>query len=287
MQRLVNSIQMSDRIPHHQKVNSPGRDIVYIPSFSWQYMGRGMRPLMEALCWVLAAMTAGLHEVAPALHPSAGWDFEPRSSFGEEKHLHGGRRLSTDLSFVEEEDGSKKLNSTLTRKACTTAGTQEKIAVGVIMERRDNHSPHRLIHGVLKGLDRSRFRVLAFVRDYIGEYPLAGRAVIQSADEVVVLPWHTFATGTSDPFREREVIAASQASDNINMFRPIISQGVDMSLVRSVSSELIAKKNEPSRRRFTDDLTPLHVVPSRSSILGLLFVGYSSLRCTPSPPARQ
>ena len=63
MGRLAQDIQMFGT--RRFNLSDPGRDIGYMPSFSWQYMGRNMRPLMETLCWILAAMTATLHEAPP------------------------------------------------------------------------------------------------------------------------------------------------------------------------------------------------------------------------------
>lgn len=71
MQQLVKEVRA--RHQPFQNLLSPARHLVYMPSFSWQYLGRNMRPLMEALCWILAAMAAGLHDASPALHPDKGW----------------------------------------------------------------------------------------------------------------------------------------------------------------------------------------------------------------------
>lgn len=196
MRRLVHDIQTAE--PQYRNVPSPGRDLGYIPSFSWQYMGRNMRPLMEALCWVLAAMSAGLHDVAPNLHPHIGWDASSQP-VGHEGHT---RPKGKEQVF---EQGYPRIKSTSPRTA-----NNVKIVIGVVMERQDNHSPHRLIQGVVEGIDRSRFRVVAFARDGPQSYPAAGQAVLHSADEVLILPWHPFVKGMPDPFAEQKVVAAAQ-----------------------------------------------------------------------------
>lgn len=174
-------------------VPNPGRDLVYIPSFSWSYLGRSMRPLMEGLCWIFAAMTAGLHEAAAGLDPRHGWS----------------NHLSVGVADEMGQDNQRiKMNVTSSR---ARSARDDRIVVGVVMERRGNNSPHRLIQGVLEGMDRSKFRLVVFSRDYVADYPAAGQAVLQAAEEVVVFEWHRFVTGLADPFADRNLIAMAQA----------------------------------------------------------------------------
>lgn len=203
VQRLVHEIQAFD--PPYRNVPNPGRDLGYIPSFSWQYVGRNMRPLMESLCWILAAMTAGLHDATPALHPHRGWNGSPRQ-------VQAPRRAH-EPAMGHKEATSHTSSVTMKPSPSTSGhghdGDVKKITVGVVMERRSNHSPHRLIQGVLEGLDRSRFRVVVFAHgaDSDDTYPPAGTAIMEAADEVLIMPWHRFVTGMSDPFVERQVVA--------------------------------------------------------------------------------
>ena len=178
-------------------LSDPGRDIGYMPSFSWQYMGRNMRPLMETLCWILAAMTATLHEAPPTLHPDVGWDNTPVMD------AHQNRQRT------EEGGGSERQRAT-TKPVTSGRGVDGRINVGVVLERRTNHSPHRLIQGVLEGMDRSKFRLVAFAHDHEIDYPPAGEAVLEAAEEVFVLPWHPFVSGMPDPFAERKIIIMAQ-----------------------------------------------------------------------------
>ncbi|CAM9364793.1 unnamed protein product [Ectocarpus sp. 4 AP-2014] len=67
IRRLVEHIQTSDT--PLRNVPNPGRDLKHIPRFSWQHLGRKMRALVESLCWILAAMTVGLHEAIARLQP--------------------------------------------------------------------------------------------------------------------------------------------------------------------------------------------------------------------------
>lgn len=197
--RLKREIQ-AFRPPYHN-LPHPGRDLGYIPSFSWQYMGRNMRPLMESLCWILAAMTAGLHDATPALHPRRGWGGTP---FRLQAHLahepitkHRGVTSDTSVETKSSTRGYHGVN---------------KITVGVVMERRTNHSPHRLIQGVIEGLDRSRFRFVVFAHD-LGSgdtYPPAGTAIMEAADNILIMRWHHLVSGMSDPFVEREVVAKAK-----------------------------------------------------------------------------
>ncbi|CAN0021785.1 unnamed protein product, partial [Ectocarpus sp. 12 AP-2014] len=155
---------------------NPGQDLIHIPSFSWQYLGRNMRALMERLCWILAAMTVGLHEAIARLQP---------------------RNAATAT------DHPTPPPSKATRDV--------RITVGFMMERWGNRSPHRLIQGVLERMDRSRFRLVVFSRDYTGYYCEDGKALLEAAEEVKTFPWHPFAEGLTDPFADRGVIASVHA----------------------------------------------------------------------------
>lgn len=199
MGRLARDMQVLDT--QRFNLSYPGRNIGYMPSFSWQYMGRNMRPLMETLCWTLAAMTVTLHEAPPTLHPGVGWDEIPMSDA-----LEARQRAKAEL--LGEEKGRKRPET----KPVTSGrrGTDERINVGVVLERRTNHSPHRLIQGVLEGMDRSRFRLVAFAHDHEVDLPPAGQAVLEAVEEVYVLPWDLFVSGMPDPFAEREIIVMAQ-----------------------------------------------------------------------------
>ena len=186
--RLVHYINASDT--PHPNVPSPGRDLMYVPNFSWQYLGYNLRPLMEGLCWILAAMTAGLHEALTDLHPQNGWAGNPPEAV-----------VAADGVNHGHQQGSAN------RKRSGEEAADERIVVGVVMERLGNHSPHRLVQGVLESMDRSKFRIVAFSRDYFTDYPDAGQAILRAVEEVVVLEWHEFATGLSDPFADRRLIA--------------------------------------------------------------------------------
>lgn len=194
MDRLRQDIQTHER--PFRNVLSPGRNLAYMPSFSWQYIGRNMRPLMETLCWVLAAMTAGLHDVgSERLHPWTGWN----SSVSATQKGNGSRNVVERMDATHRELWTRE------------KGCQERITIGVVMERRDNHSPHRLIQGVVEGIDRSKFRVVVFVRKDISKYPPAGKAILEAADKVLVLPWHPFVKGLPEPFAERKIVTMAQA----------------------------------------------------------------------------
>lgn len=199
MGRLAHDIKMLDTRRFH--LSEPGRDIGYMPSFSWQYMGRNMRPLMETLCWTLAAMTITLHEAPPTLHPGAGWKNTAVAD------AHKGRQRAKE---EEEEKGGSEIKRAETKPVASGRGVGGRISVGVVLERRTNHSPHRLIQGVLEGMDRSRFRLVAFAHDHEVGYPPAGEAVLEAAEEVFVLPWHPFVSGMPDPFAERKLIIMEQ-----------------------------------------------------------------------------
>lgn len=214
MLRLVHEIQQSQ--PPFPDVVNPGRDLAYMPSFSWQYMGRNMRPLMQALCWVLAAMTPRLHEATPWLHPRTGWDCPPGSEVHDDGNSAGNERGVAEQGQPQERPTTSK----------TESNGKTIISIGLVMERRDNHSPHRLIQGVVEGIDRSRFRVVVFARNYPDAYPAAGRAVLEAADEVFILPWHPFAAGIPDPFAERKIVAVAQACTLIVSFGPYVSVAV-------------------------------------------------------------
>lgn len=197
MGRLAHDIQMLGT--RRFILSDPGRDIGYMPSFSWQYMGRNMRPLMETLCWTLAAMTVTLHEAPPTLHPGAGWD---------NMAVAGAHK---DRQRAEEgEEGGSEIKQAETKPVASGKGVDGRISVGVVLERRTNHSPHRLIQGVLEGMDRSRFRLVAFAHDHEVGYPPAAEAVLEAAEEVFVLPWHPFVSGMPDPFAERKIIIREQ-----------------------------------------------------------------------------
>lgn len=199
MDRLRQDIQNHER--PFRNVLSPGRNLAYMPSFSWQYIGRNMRPLMEALCWILAAMTAGLHDVgSKRLHPWTGWN----SSVSATQEGDGSRNV------VERVDATHEVLTNTELRAREGEG-QERITIGVVMERRDNHSPHRLIQGVVEGIDRSTFHVVVFVREDVSKYPPAGKAIVEAADTVLVLPWHPFVKGLPEPFAERKVVTMAQA----------------------------------------------------------------------------
>lgn len=194
IRRLVDYIKTPDT--PRLNVPSPGRDLMYLPNFSWQYMGYNMRPVMEGLCWILAAMTAGLHEATTGLHPLHGWDKNPSEAVvvadGMTVQEHEQMYATREERSEEEEEGD------------------ERIVVGVVMERLGNHSPHRLVQGVLESMDRSKFRLVAFSRDYFADYPDAGQAVLRAVEEVVVLEWHPFAAGLSEPFSDRRLIAKAK-----------------------------------------------------------------------------
>lgn len=150
IRRLMHHIKTSDT--PLRNVPSPGRDLVNIPSFSWQYLGHNMRPLMEGLCWILVAMTAGL-QATTGLHPQNGWDKKSEAVV-----VAGGM-----------DQDREQISAT-----CKKSGRDERIVVGVVMERRGNHSPHRLVQGVLESMDRSKFRLVAFSRDYFSGLPRRG-----------------------------------------------------------------------------------------------------------------
>lgn len=139
-------------------------------------------------------MTAGLHEAAAGLDPRLGW----------------GNHLSGEVADQTDQDRSQLTENKVTVSR-TRSGRDGRIVVGVVMERRGNHSPHRLIQGVLEGMDRSKFRLVVFSRDYVADYPAAGQAVLQAAEEVVIFQWHPFVTGLADPFTDRRLVAMSQA----------------------------------------------------------------------------
>lgn len=179
----------------YRNVPSPGRDLVYIPSFSWPYLGQNMRPLMEGLCWIFAAMTVGLHKAAAGLDPRYGWNNHPSGGVADETSQHS-KRTETNATASH-----------------TRPGRDGRIVVGIVMERRGNHSPHRLIQGVLEGMDRSKFRLVVFSRDYVADYPAAGQAILQAAEEVVIFEWHPFVTGLADPFADRRLVEQAQARD--------------------------------------------------------------------------
>lgn len=193
-----------------------------------------MRPLMETLCFVLAAMTTGLHEAVPGLHPSTAWEnvlhaFEkptrwvtkettvkhgisgnkdrqkvvPNNQAGEETRVEGGNDETVAVSWKEHSEHGRE----------TDGDVRGRIVVGVVMERYSNHSPHRLLQPVLEGMDRSRFRLVVFAHATVThDYPAAGQAILQDADEVVTMPWHPFVEGLPDTFGERKVIAEAKAS---------------------------------------------------------------------------
>lgn len=152
-----------------------------------------MRPLMEGLCWILAAMTAGLHEATARLHSQNGWDHDASEGSGTETRLGEGERPQERLAVPR-----------------TPTGGDKAIVLGVVMERHGNQSPHRLIQGVLEGLDRARFRLVVFTRDYLTSYSDAGQALLELADQVIILAWHPFAKGLADTFADRGVISSVQ-----------------------------------------------------------------------------
>jgi len=137
-------------------------------------------------------MTAGLHDAVTGLHPQSGWDKNHSGTATD--------RMHSDTQEMETEAAVTRARS----------GRDERMTVGIVMERRGNTSPHLLLHGVLDGLDRSKFRLVAFSRDYVADYPDAGQAVLQAAEEVVVLRWHPFVTGLADPFSDRRTIAKAK-----------------------------------------------------------------------------
>lgn len=171
----------------YRNVPNPGRDLVNIPSFSWQLLGHNMRPVMEGLCWIPAAITAGLHGATIGLHPQNGWDEKPSEAV-----VADGK----DRDFQQISASSER------------PWRDARIVVGVVMERRGNPCPHLLVQGVLESMDRSKFYLVAFLRDYLADYPDAGQAVLR--DEVVVLEWHPFAKGLADPFADRRAIARAK-----------------------------------------------------------------------------
>lgn len=202
MDRLRHDIRTHEQL--FRNVLSPGRNLAYMPSFSWQYIGRNMRPLMEALCWVLAAMTVGLHDVgSKSLHPWTGWN----SRFSATQEGDGSTNMVERVDATQQkEQGAVVIN----RELQAREEGQERITVGVVMERRDNHSPHRLIQGIVEGIDRLKFRVVVFVREDVSKYPPAGKAIVAAADEVLILPWHPFVKGLPKPFAERAIVTMAQ-----------------------------------------------------------------------------
>ncbi|CAM9109444.1 unnamed protein product, partial [Discosporangium mesarthrocarpum] len=175
MHRLV--LELPERVPgylNRSQASSPGKDLIFMPSFSWQYLGYNMRPLMEALCKVLAAIAPGIHEAVPTLHPVGGW------------------------TMLTGKGGDAN-------KICGLK--QGRISVGVLMERDTNHSPHTLIQRVFEDLSRLRFCLVVFAHEN-AHYPPAGNAILEAADEVVILPWHPLVSGAPDTLKERELIAA-------------------------------------------------------------------------------
>jgi len=165
-----------------------------LPNASWQYMGYSMRPVMEGLCWILAAMTAGLHEATPGLHPMHGWSKDP----SEAAVAVADDMMAQDHELISAagEERSKE--------------GDERIVVGVVMERLGNHSPHRLVQGILESMDRSKFRLVAFSRRDYADYPDGGQAVLRAVEEVVALKWHLFAAGLPEPFSDRILIAKAK-----------------------------------------------------------------------------
>ncbi|CAB1102766.1 unnamed protein product [Ectocarpus sp. CCAP 1310/34] len=132
-----------------------------------------MRPLMESLCWILAALMVGLHEAIAQLQPRKAW---------------------TTASLLEDKERRGRV----------------RITVGFVMERWGNRSPHHLIQRILESVDRSRFRLVVFSRDYTDCYCEAGQALPEAAEEVKIFPWHPFVEGLTDPFADRGVIASVQ-----------------------------------------------------------------------------
>lgn len=132
-------------------------------------------------------MTTGIQNAVTGLHPQSGWDINPSGT-------------AADSHEAEKDAAATRARS----------GRDGRIVVGIVMERRGNTSPHRLIQGVLDCMDRSKFRLVAFSRDYVADYQAAGQAVLQAAEEVVVLRWHPFVTGLADPFSDRRTIAMAK-----------------------------------------------------------------------------
>ncbi|CAM9501453.1 unnamed protein product [Ectocarpus sp. 6 AP-2014] len=131
IRRLVEHIQAPDT--PLRNVPNPGQDLRHIPNFSWQYLGRNMRPLMESLCWILAAMAVGLHEAIARLQPRNAWDNSTSSG-----------RQGTRGAFGEGEQPQTSLTP-----PPSIATRDVRITVGFVVERWGNRSPHRLIQGVL------------------------------------------------------------------------------------------------------------------------------------------
>ncbi|CAM9425748.1 unnamed protein product [Choristocarpus tenellus] len=176
MHRLILDLEVGT-IVSKDEVPAPGKDLIFIPSFSWPYLGFNMRPLMESMCSVLVAMAPGIHGEASGLHPVHGWR-EPSG-------------------VTEERDHE------------THQGYSEYITIGVVMERSSNSSPHNLLYAVLKGLSQSKFQLIAFAHEKT-DYPPAGVEILEAADRVITMPWHPLANGIPDTWREREVIAAAK-----------------------------------------------------------------------------
>lgn len=173
--------------------------LIHLPSFSWQYLGRNVRPLMEALCWVLGIMTAGLHDAAPGLHPLNGW---------------GNPDAPVDVDLTRE--GPTKSAQVRARdheiavaRQQPASRSEDKVVVGVVMEKRSNHSPHRLFQSIVEGVDRRSFCVVVFAQPTRG-YPAAARAIFDAADEVVAMPWHPKVEGLPNVAASRKAVAGAK-----------------------------------------------------------------------------
>ncbi|CAM9178949.1 unnamed protein product [Ectocarpus sp. 13 AM-2016] len=126
IRRLVEHIQTSDT-PLRNAPN-PEQDLIHVPSFCWQYLGRNMRALTESLCWIFAAMTVGLHEAIARLQPRNAWD----------NSISSGRQGTRGASGEGQQP-----QITLT-PLLSIATRDVRITVEFVMERWGNRSPHRL-----------------------------------------------------------------------------------------------------------------------------------------------
>lgn len=121
------------------------------PNMPWQYLGYGVRPLLEGLTGGVYAMTPDLALPAAGLDPVKGWLPE---------------------ETVQEEDAAD--------------AADKRIRVGVLLERVNIHSPALVMEPILSHLDRSRFEVVMLAED--ANYPEDGNRMLAAADSVVWMP---------------------------------------------------------------------------------------------------
>lgn len=190
-----------------------------------------MRPLMEALCWVLATMSAGLQDAVFGLDPQRGWLRSTRDG--------GIETASISPPETLDEMTSEPLRASRPGASPGAGLIQEiisrpRIVVGVVMEKRGNHSPHRLLQGVLERMDRSKFRIVAFAHP-VADYPPAAKAILHAVEEVLELPWHPFVHGIPDTLAAREKLAKTKARQRRVLLAPVEGAHV------CVHTKLIAK----------------------------------------------